>query len=87
MIDEEKVEGEEKAPEVPAPPKSGTVRKPRGFAAISPERRREIASKGGKAAHAVGTAHKFTTEEARAAGTKGGNAPHASRGKQKPVVP
>lgn len=57
-----------------------TPAKPKGFAAISPERRREIASKGGKAAHAKGTAHKFTTDEARAAGTKGGNAFHATRG-------
>lgn len=55
------------------------VRKPKGFAAISPERVREIASKGGKAAHAVGTAHKFTTEEAKAAGRKGGLA----RGKRR----
>lgn len=46
--------------------------KPRGFAAISPERLREIASKGGKAAHAAGTAHEFTPEEGKAAGIKGG---------------
>lgn len=44
----------------------------RGFACISPERRREIASKGGKKAHARGTAHRWTPEEARAAGKKGG---------------
>jgi len=41
---------------------------------------REIASKGGKAAHALGTAHKFTSEEARNAGIKGGSAPHKTRG-------
>jgi uncharacterized protein len=48
--------------------------KPRGFAAMSKERRREIASKGGKAAHEQGTAHEFRsdTAEARAAGKKGG---------------
>ncbi|WP_438029141.1 KGG domain-containing protein [Sorangium sp. So ce233] len=46
----------------------------RGFAAMSPERRKEIASAGGKAAHARGTAHQFTSEEARAAGQKGGEA-------------
>jgi general stress protein YciG len=56
-------------------------KKPRGFAAISPERRREISSKGGKSAHAKGTAHQFTTEEAKIAGAKGGVAPHASRGR------
>jgi general stress protein YciG len=47
-------------------------RKPQGFAAISPERQREIASKGGKAAQALGRAHRFTAETAREAGRKGG---------------
>ena len=41
----------------------------------------EIASKGGKAAHAAGTAHQFTAEEAREAGKKGGVAPHIRRGR------
>lgn len=44
----------------------------RGFASMSAEKKREIASKGGKAAHALGTAHKWTSEEAQAAGRKGG---------------
>ncbi|XXX79290.1 KGG domain-containing protein [Sorangium sp. So ce134] len=44
----------------------------RGFAAMSAERRKQIASMGGKAAHAQGRAHRFTTEEARAVGAKGG---------------
>lgn len=48
----------------------------RGFAAMSPERQREIASRGGRAAHAQGTAHEFSSEEARAAGRKGGQAAH-----------
>src|SRR5947209_11511814 len=52
-------------------------RKPRGFAAMDAEKQRLIASKGGKAAHAKGTAHQFTPEEARAAGRKGGQAAHA----------
>lgn len=39
---------------------------------MDPERQREIASKGGKQAHAKGTAHQFTPEEARKAGIKGG---------------
>lgn len=39
---------------------------------MDPDRQREIASKGGKAAHAKGRAHEFTPEEARAAGSKGG---------------
>ncbi len=51
----------------------------RGFAAMDPHLVAEIASKGGKAAHAAGTAHEFTTDEAREAGRKGGLAPHARR--------
>ena len=44
----------------------------RGFASMSSDKQRQIASKGGKAAHAKGTAHEFTSEEARVAGRKGG---------------
>lgn len=44
----------------------------RGFASMDPNKQREIASKGGKAAHAKGTAHEFTSDEARVAGRKGG---------------
>ena len=44
----------------------------RGFASMNPERQREIASVGGKAAHVKGTAHEFNSDEARAAGRKGG---------------
>lgn len=54
-----------------------TQRSRRGFAAMSPERQREIASKGGRAAHAKGTAHQFSPDEARVAGRKGGQAAHA----------
>ena len=46
----------------------------RGFASMDPQRQREIASAGGKAAHEKGTAHEFTSEEAREAGRKGGQA-------------
>ena len=46
----------------------------RGFAGMDPERRREVASRGGKAAHERGTAHEFTPDEAREAGRKGGQA-------------
>ena len=46
----------------------------RGFAAMSEEQQREIASKGGQAAHQKGTAHEFDSEEARRAGQKGGEA-------------
>lgn len=48
----------------------------RGFASMDPERQREIASQGGKAAHESGNAHEFTSEEAREAGSKGGKAAH-----------
>ncbi|WEF34344.1 KGG domain-containing protein [Pseudoduganella chitinolytica] len=41
----------------------------RGFASMDPQRQREIASEGGRAAHAAGTAHEFTSEEARRAGS------------------
>ena len=44
----------------------------RGFASMDPARQREIASEGGRAAHASGNAHEFTSEEAREAGRKGG---------------
>jgi general stress protein YciG len=46
----------------------------RGFAAMPADRQREIASQGGMAAHARGTAHEFTPAEAREAGRKGGRA-------------
>ena len=46
----------------------------RGFASMDPAKQREIASKGGRAAHAKGTAHEFTSDEARVAGRKGGEA-------------
>ena len=44
----------------------------RGFASMDLSKQREIASKGGKAAHAQGRAHEFTADEARNAGRKGG---------------
>ena len=44
----------------------------RGFAAMDPEQQRAIARLGGQAAHATGTAHEFTVEEARQAAKKGG---------------
>lgn len=50
--------------------------KPRGFAAMAPERRAEISRKGGKAAHEKGTAHEFSIDEAKVAGRKGGIASH-----------
>jgi len=46
----------------------------RGFAGMDERKQREIASKGGRAAHEKGTAHEFDSEEAREAGRKGGQA-------------
>jgi general stress protein YciG len=51
-----------------------TKGKGRGFASMNADKQRQIASKGGKAAHEKGTAHKWTSEEARLAGQKGGRA-------------
>jgi uncharacterized protein len=53
----------------------------RGFASMSPEKQREIASKGGRAAHQKGTAHEWTTDEARSAGRKGGQVSRGGRGR------
>jgi uncharacterized protein len=58
-------ENQEQSQEAPRPKGRG-----RGFASMDPAKQREIASKGGKAAHAKGTAHEFTSE----AGRKGGQA-------------
>jgi hypothetical protein len=54
-----------------------TMTNKRGFGSMSAALQREIASKGGRAAHEQGTAHEFTPEEARQAGRKGGKAAHA----------
>lgn len=63
---------------VATPPK-----KKRGFAAMSPEKRAAISALGGKRAHELGVAHRYTSEEATAAGHAGGVAPHVSRGRGK----
>jgi uncharacterized protein len=54
----------------------------RGFASMDRSKQREIASKGGKAAHQKGTAHEWTSEEAREAGRKGGMASHRRKQEQ-----
>ena len=60
----------------------------RGFASMSPEKQREIASKGGRAAHQKGTAHEWTSDEARTAGRKGGQVSRGGRGRltEPPIV-
>lgn len=63
---------------------SEALKKPRrGFASMTPERRRELASLGGKRAHATGRGHQFTTEEAKAAGAKGGRAAQTKKNLQR----
>ena len=54
----------------------------RGFASMDRTRQRDIASKGGKAAHQKGVAHEWTSEEAREAGRKGGMASHRRKQEQ-----
>lgn len=51
----------------------------RGFASMDENKQRDIASEGGKAAHEKGTAHEFSSEEAREAGRKGGQNSHGGR--------
>ena len=53
----------------------------RGFASMDKAKQREIASKGGKAAHAAKTAHEWDSEEAAAAGRIGGLRSHGGRGR------
>jgi hypothetical protein len=60
---------------------TGGRRERRGFASMSPEKQREIASKGGRAAHQKGTAHEWTSDEARSAGRKGGQISRGGRGR------
>jgi uncharacterized protein len=59
----------------------GVRKERRGFASMSAEKQREIASKGGRAAHEKGTAHEWTAEEARNAGRKGGQISRGGRGR------
>jgi uncharacterized protein len=57
-----------------APEKSEHTRSKRGFSTMDPRMLRELARKGGRAAHKLGRAHEFSSEEARIAGRKGGEA-------------
>jgi general stress protein YciG len=57
-------------------------KKRRGFASMTSEKQREIASKGGRAAHIKGTAHEWTPDEARSAGRKGAHATRNGRGQR-----
>jgi general stress protein YciG len=65
----------------------GLRKERRGFASMSPEKQRAIASKGGRAAHEKGTAHEWSQDEARAAGRKGGQISRGGRGRLSPLSP
>lgn len=60
---------------------NGERKERRGFASMTPEKQKEIASKGGRAAHQKGTAHEWTSDEARQAGRKGGQVSRGGRGR------
>ena len=60
---------------------TGERKERRGVASMSAEKQREIASKGGRAAHEKGTAHEWTADEARNAGRKGGQVSRGGRGR------
>jgi putative endonuclease len=60
-------------------PEDPMAKEDRGFASMDPNKQRDIASKGGRAAHQKGTAHEWTSDEAREAGRKGGQASHLRR--------
>ena len=66
----------------PGREEANVAKEDRGFASMDRAKQREIASKGGKAAHQKGTAHEWTSEEARDAGRKGGIASHQRRREQ-----
>src|ERR671928_559249 len=68
--------------EAPKCREGNVAKEDRGFASMDRGKQREIASKGGKAAHQKGTAHEWTSEEARNAGRKGGIASHRRRREQ-----
>jgi uncharacterized protein len=63
----------------PIAPATEPVKRKRGFAAMDPTQVSTLARRGGVAAHRAGTAHEFTSDEARAAGRKGGMASHGPR--------
>lgn len=79
----EEQRGNREGQELPQRSSSGTGQTSRtsnrGFASMNPEKQREIASKGGKAAHQSGHAHEWNSEQAREAGRKGGQASGSNR--------
>jgi general stress protein YciG len=70
-----------------SPEEDRVAKEDRGFASMDRSKQRDIASKGGKAAHQKGTAHEWTSEEAREAGRKGGMASHRRKQEQQQPTP
>jgi general stress protein YciG len=70
-----------------SPEEDRVAKEDRGFASMDRGKQRDIASKGGKAAHQKGTAHEWTSEEAREAGRKGGMASHRRKQEQQQQSP
>jgi general stress protein YciG len=70
-----------------SPEEAEVAKEDRGFASMDRSKQRDIASKGGKAAHQKGTAHEWTSEEAREAGRKGGMASHRRKQEQQQQTP
>lgn len=63
---------EQRRKEVESEPDKARIKQRRGFAAMDKDAHRELARSGGVAAHAYGLAHRFTSDQAREAGKKGG---------------
>jgi general stress protein YciG len=72
-------------PVAPFNPEKTDGKKKRGFASMDRDQVRELARRGGVAAHRAGTAHEFSSDEARAAGRKGGLAAHSAERKAGPA--
>jgi general stress protein YciG len=79
VAEDANTDGAQVEPALTPSPTEEKPRKRRGFAAMDPKLVSELATRGGKAAHRAGTAHEFTSDEARIAGRKGGLATHAKR--------
>lgn len=76
-VQTESMTAPEQAKDKPSASRRGAGR--RGFAGMDPERQRQIASQGGRAAHQQGVAHEWNSSEAAAAGRLGGQASHGKR--------
>ncbi len=85
--EDEAAKGAAVGAEAPQGPVVPRVKQRRGFAAMDPARRREIASRGGQASHARGTGHEWSSSAAREAGRKGGLVSRGGRGKVDPKAP